>query len=182
MPWEELPDTDLMRLVRNRRKEAFEILVRRHQRSVVNFFRRLGVYNNAEDLAQETFLRLYRSRKKYKPTARFTTYLYTIARNVRIDMLRKLKRANEFNEKLKEEQTVYEQEHLDRREPEIDANELLMSLSEEMRSVVVLNIYQGLDYREIGRTLDIPVGTVKSRMFNAMQKMRSLINEKQRDK
>ncbi|MCK5850138.1 MAG: RNA polymerase sigma factor [Kiritimatiellae bacterium] len=176
--YESLSDAELMVLVKSRQKYAFSAIVKRHQNAMLNFFRHLGVYNDAEDLAQETFLRLFKYRNRYKPKAKFTTFLYMMARQVRIDMLRKLKRTNDLSKKLNEANVAAENEVFSGTEPDIDAEELLRSLPEGMRSVVVLNIYQGFRYQEIADVLEIPVGTVKSRMFNALRQMKALINDR----
>src|ERR1041385_5955906 len=87
-------DLELMRLAREGAREAFAALVRRHQRSLVAFFLRMGSdAAAAEDCAQETFLRLYRSLGTYSPLSPFLAFLYTIARNVGIDWLRRGRRA-----------------------------------------------------------------------------------------
>ena len=176
--YEALSDPELMDLVKSRQKDAFYTIVNRHQNAMLNFFRHLGVYNDAEDLAQETFLRLFKYRDRYKPKAKFTTFLYMMARQVRIDMLRKLKRKNDLSKKLNEANEAAEREVFSGKEPDIDAERLLKSLPDGMRSVVVLNIYQGFRYQEIADILEIPVGTVKSRMFNALRQMKTLINDR----
>lgn len=175
--YESMPDAELMAQVRRGRRDAFLTLVRRHEKPLLNFFRNLGVYNDAEDLAQDTFLRVYRYRKRYKPKAKFTTFLYLLARQVRIDMLRKLRRREELAGELREHAEADEAERRERREPETDVDELLQSLPDGMREVVVLNIYQGLRYQEISDVLDIPVGTVKSRMFHALRNMKERLEK-----
>jgi len=176
--YESMSDTQLMAEVKRGRKQAFVTLVRRHQSSLLNFFRNLGVYNDAEDLAQDTFLRLFKYRKRYQPKAKFTTFLFMIARQVRIDMLRKLKRREDLSEQFREKAEADEVERRERREPETDVDALLQSLPDAMREVVVLNIYQGLRYKEISQVLGVPVGTVKSRMFHALRNMRERLDKK----
>lgn len=175
--YESMSDAQLMAQIRRGRKDAFVTLVRRHQGALLNFFRNLGVYNDAEDLAQDTFLRLFRYRKRYRPKAKFTTFLYMIARQVRIDMLRKLKRREDLAGELREKAVADEVERRERREPETDTDALLESLPEAMREVVVLNIYHGLRYKEIADVLGIPVGTVKSRMFHALRNMKERLDK-----
>ena len=82
------PETDdfaLMARVRAGRADAFRTLVERHRRPLLNFFARMGASSHGEDLAQETFVRLWNYRKKYKPSAKFTTFLYTLARHAWLD-------------------------------------------------------------------------------------------------
>ena len=90
---EQLSDPDLMKRSAAGRQEAFETVVRRHQKPLLNFFRRMGAsYSEAEDMVQETFLRLFDYRFRYRPLAKFTTFLYRLASHVRVDGLRKLQR------------------------------------------------------------------------------------------
>lgn len=152
------------------RVEAFAPLVRKYQQSLVNFFRRLGVYTDAEDLVQETFLKVYRHRKRYRATAKFSTFLYRVARNVWVDWCRKIGRRRNLVEKLEKEAAQSpEQQSPD---AAMDVREAVAALPEKLRMVVVLSIYQGLKYEEIARVLGIPTGTVKSRMHLAMRHLK----------
>ncbi len=152
---------------------AFGALVTRHQKMLLNYFRRAGVPYDAEDLVQQTFLRLYRYRTRYTPRAKVTTFLFLLARQVWIDDLRKRKRAERLADALA-------------REPEpppgvadtrpgrgaLDVAGAVAALPEAMRQVVELGVYQDLPYAEVARILGIPAGTVKSRMFNAIRILR----------
>ncbi len=154
-------------------REAFGALVIRHQKMLLNYFRRAGVPYDAEDLVQQTFLRLYRYRSRYTPRAKVTTFLFLLARQVWIDDLRKRKRAERLADALA-------------REPEpppgiadarpgrggLDVAGAVAALPEAMRQVVELGVYQDLPYAEVARILGIPAGTVKSRMFNAIRILR----------
>jgi len=171
-----LSDEELMLRAGTGDQQAFSELVRRHQRPLVNFFCRMGVGRSAEDLAQETFIRLYRYRERYKATAKFTTFLYTVARHVRIDALRKKKRTEELHQAIRRETETPRPLVDSSEERKARAVEALASLSAEAREVVVLNIYQGLTYDEIAAALEIPTGTVKSRMFYAVRKMRKTLD------
>lgn len=160
-------------------REAFAEIVERYKNFLLNFFLRAGVNNDAEDLVQQTFLRLYRYRKNYKPTAKFTTFLFLLARQVRIDALRKEKRREELTVKLTEEapsdRTGKEQSPSDKVQSHLDLDHALQTLSDGLRSVIELGVYQDLPYAEISTILGIPVGTVKSRMFHALAKLRQVL-------
>lgn len=161
-------------------RDAFACLVRRHQQPLLNFFYRMGAYNDAEDLAQDTFVRLYRYRKRWRPRAKLTTFLYTLARHVWIDALRKRKRGEQFREQWKEHaDTVDEGGHAALR-ARLDVSQALAALPEKLRDVVVLSVYQGMRYRDIGAILKIPEGTVKSRMFLAMNRLKEVLGERAR--
>ncbi|MDD5706820.1 MAG: RNA polymerase sigma factor [Kiritimatiellae bacterium] len=160
-------------------RAAFETLVRRHQRPLLNFFLRMGVYTDAEDLVQQTFIRLYRYRQRYRPCAKFTTFLYLLARQVRIDELRRRRR----REKAIAALAAASDREAPSAPPEGQAGlddgvqRALSRLSERLRMVVVLGVLQERSYPEIADILRIPVGTVKSRMFNGLKELRRLLEE-----
>lgn len=168
-----------MAAVQAGRQDAFETLVRRHQQPLLNFFRRLGVYTDGEDLVQETFVRLFRYRKRYRPSAKFTTFLYTVARHVRIDLARKQGRLRLLQERAQQEAPTADDGGVAACQRSLDVDALLERLPDKLRSVVVLNVYQGLRYEDIARVLRIPEGTVKSRMFLALEKLREVTRDGQ---
>jgi len=153
---------------------AFERLVRRHQQPLLNFFLRSGVDWDAEDLVQQTFIRLYGYRQRYRPRAKFTTFLYLLARQVWIDELRRRRRRQRLREQAREQAelaaaaapAVADAGFSD------ELQQALGRLSPRHREVVVLGVLQELEYAEIARILKIPVGTVKSRMFNGLRDLR----------
>lgn len=153
-------------------REAFAALIRRHQRPLMNFFSRCGVYGDVEDLTQETFIRLYRYRSRYTPSAKFTTFLYLLARQVRIDALRRSQRRDVLHRKAAEEAPQEDLPSSASRGERLDAAQALASLPEPMREVVVLSVLQGLTQNEVAEVMGIPVGTVKSRLSTALQRMR----------
>jgi RNA polymerase sigma-70 factor (ECF subfamily) len=172
-------DIELMQAVRQDDRAAFAELVRRHQRMLLNYFLRSGVQSDAEDLVQQTFLRLYRYRHRYRPSAKFTTFLFLLARQVWIDELRRRQRRQRLQEGLTLEAEVAEEGAAAPPPADLEGEleRALASLSEGMRAVVVLGILQDLDYQQVADILKIPVGTVKSRMFNALRLMRAFLEE-----
>jgi RNA polymerase sigma-70 factor (ECF subfamily) len=169
-------DVDLMlRAARDDDRGAFAELVRRHQRPLMNFFARCGVYGDVEDLAQETFIRLYRYRSRYTPTAKFTTFLYLLARQTRIDALRRSQRRDALHDRVGAETPQEAEPTVVARGEGLDVSAALARLSEPMREVVVLSVMQGLTQNEVSDVLKIPVGTVKSRLFVALQRLREYL-------
>ncbi len=176
-----MDDAALMLRVRGDDRDAFAVLVKRHQKMLLNFFARSGVQYDYEDLVQQTFLRLYRYRERYQPTAKVTTFLFLLARQVWIDELRRRKR----HERLVDGLTA--EPHPEHVEPVaanagasggLDLEQALAALPEGLRQVVELGVYQDLPYAEVAEILAIPVGTVKSRMFNALAKLREFLDRK----
>ena len=172
------PDVSLMLEVGAGSHEALAELIRRHQQPLLNYFARMGAYLDGEDLVQETFLRVYRYREQYRPAARFKTFLYVLARHVWADRCRKLQRKERLFFWLRAEAEITEQAPPEAASSAaMDMQVLLKRLSPKLREVLVLNIYQGLRYQEIAEVLNVPLGTVKSRLNLALAAMRKLLDE-----
>ncbi len=172
---EDIIDKDLMVLASNGDQSAFGLIICRYQQALVNFFRKMGVNNDEEDLAQETFVKLFKFRDRYRPRAKFKTFLYFVARRIYVDYVRKRAREKTGVEGFVEHLEVTKETGDGSSARKAAAVEALQLLSEEMRSVVVMNIYQGLKYHEIAEVIEIPVGTVKTRMFYALRKLREVM-------
>ena len=170
---------------------AFDQLVRLYKDRVYAFVaRRLSDPIEAEDIAQEAFVRAYRHLPSFRGAASFQSWLHRIAGNLTIDSLRKRqRRGNQYSldAPLETEGGAVAREliappycepHKDLETAELrrEVHCAIRDLSPKLRAVVVLHELQGLNYREIAATLGCPVGTVKSRMFNARgQLKRSLL-------
>lgn len=147
------------------------------EKNLLNFFWRQGVSpSEGEDLVQETYMRLWNYRRSYKPTAKLSTFLFLLARQVRIDALRRQTSRSE-----REESWGRERPECDN-PPAFCAREdvrwAVAQLSEPLREVVELGVFQDLPYAEVGEILGIPVGTVKSRMSNALKKLKEVLDDK----
>lgn len=163
--------------------QAFAQLMRRWQGPIQNLCARmLGDAHRGEDLAQDTFARLFSKRKDYQPTGRFSTFLWRIALNLCYDELRRLKRRPETSLDAEGSESGEEAAELRGHEHTPDATLLqferselvrraVMELSEAYRSVVVLRHYENLKFREIAEVLGVPEGTVKSRMAEALTQL-----------
>jgi RNA polymerase sigma-70 factor (ECF subfamily) len=188
--WSGLGDAELIAFVKAGKLGAFTALVDRHQRSLINFFFHLGWDRQvAEDCAQEVFLRLYKHLGTYEPEAKFTTFLYRIARNLWIDRVRSAAVHGklvslEATSPGHEERTLRERvaggaptpvDILSRRETEDALKRAIELLPEEQKTVLVLSEMQGLKYQDIAAILEIPIGTVKSRMHTAMEKLKEMM-------
>lgn len=185
----ERSDTELMLELKHGNVNAFNELVTRHQEPLINFFFRLTWDHQAsEDHAQEVFLRVFRHAGTYEPQAKFTTFLYRIARNLWIDRTRS---AGAAPKTLSLDQATADddqrmsatlasdapgvEEEAENREMVEALRKAIERLPEEQRMVIVLAEHQGMKYEQISEVLDIPVGTVKSRMHAAVAKLRELM-------
>lgn len=153
-------------------RKAFEVLILRFQGTLLNFFRRLGAHSDeAEDAVQETFLRVHAYRERYKADAPFRTFLFTVARHAWLDLCRRRQRGERWGSASGAMETVECPRRMGADE-RMDLAEGLAELPEAQRSVLVMSLYGGLKYEEISEVLGIPVGTVKSRVFHALRKLR----------
>jgi len=182
-------DTELMLRVAAGDEAAFEPLVLRMLPRLVGYFRRLGADGAlAEDCAQDVFLKVYRARANYTARAKFTTYLFHVARNHWIDVYRHRKvgptiissdalrgdedgRAREF-----EGPSPVPGSQAGHAELLAALQRAVGTLGEEHREVFVLARIERLRYQEIGEILGIPVGTVKSRMHAAWRQIRDSLS------
>ena len=176
------PDAELMALSAKGETAAFAELVERYQNILLNFFMRRGVsWDDGQDLAQQTFLRLCNYRKKYTAQAKFTTFLFLLAGQVSVDFFRAEGRRRGLEEDLAHEAEVASDASpkqggapADSAAGE-DVRRAVARLSPALRDVVELGVFQDLPYADVGEILGIPVGTVKSRMFNALRKLKELL-------
>lgn len=162
-------------------RAAFETLVRRHQRPLVNhLFRLIGRRDDAVDLAQEVFIKVYVSLGSFDPRYRFTTWLYRIASNCAIDWLRRKRlptcslssaRPEDDRRDAPEEQYASDDPLPDQflRASEIKRrlDAALEELPPHYRQLILLRHRQHCRYDEIARILELPIGTVKNRIFRA---------------
>ena len=148
---------------------------RKYEQNLLNFFWRQGVSHfEGEDLVQETYLRLWNYRREYAPTAKLSTFLFLLARQVRIDALRRQTRRERREEDWGKEQPSAVPSAACERE---DVRWAVSRLSEPLREVVELGVFQELPYAEVAEILGIPVGTVKSRMSTAIRRLKEVFDD-----
>lgn len=192
-PVEEIPDEELMKFYAAGTVEAFEVLLKRHERGVFNFvYRSVGERSRAEDLTQEVFYRVIKSAPKYETSARFTTWLYTIARNLCIDRARRKSGKNEMSldrpmsgeDDDKTFLSTVSDQHaragnvtLLRKDFANRLQAALAELPEEQREVFLLREVEGLKFREIADVVGVSENTIKSRMRYAVQTLRGYLEE-----
>ena len=159
----------------------FEAFVTCETPTFLAFFGRLGATRGeAEDLAQEVFLKLFRTADNYRSRGRFAAYAFRVARNAWIDRRRRWAGQPEVEAVDLAHQGGEDEEPgagLARREEVARLRQALAALPEHHRLVFELGVVQELPYGEIAEALEIPVGTVKSRMFHAVRKLREVLEE-----
>jgi RNA polymerase sigma-70 factor (ECF subfamily) len=185
------PDEELIQLVEGGNDEAFEIIVGRFKSPILNFlYRMLGDSDAAEDLAQETFIRVYRNAGRYKQIAKFSTWIYTIAANLGKNELRNRARRQGVtwedvqNFDLKTECSAPMQLHspktdraVERKELRAALNRAIESLPARFRIPFVMRDVEGFAYEEIAKMLKLPKGTVKSRINRARLRFKEYMEE-----
>ena len=179
----DLPDAELMQLSAKGSELAFSELVRRYQDVLLNFFLRSAVsYNDGQDLAQRTFLRLWRYRKKYRAgEAKFTTFLFMLARQESIDFFRAETRRHAQEEALA--QAAAERvpaAGMGASEAGEAVRRAMGRLTPALREAVELVVFQDLPDAEAGEVRGVPLGTVKARIFNALKKLKEHLGHERR--
>lgn len=166
---------------------AFDLIVKRYKDQLLNFvYRFVGNQEEAEDIVQETFLRVYRKRKAYKRIAKFSTWIYTIAGNLSRTELRRRKRRKLFSvSDLGFEDKDYEiSDEVYNPESQVDGmlqEEIIQreinNLSPKFRQVIILRDVQELSYEEISKIIKVPIGTVKSRVNRGRLKLQARLQD-----
>jgi len=174
-------DAGLVAQARQGDEAAFEQLVRRHQRYVLNLaYRVLGDYAEAEDVAQEAFVRAWRGLSGFRGQARFTTWLYRIVHNLCLNRLPGLRRELlqvELLEEVLDDPAPSPPDLFEARERVAFLHAELDRLPEKYRLVLTLRYLQGLSYAEIAAALDVPMGTVKTHLHRARRLLREQLRQ-----
>ena len=163
--------------VKNGDTEAFERLVTIHQGAVIGTVAKmLGDATEAHDVAQQVFIRIWKSAARYEPKAKFTTWLFTITRNLVFNETRRRsrrqtvssdEREDEYELQIADPEASGPSENLERKELMQAIDEAIQSLPEKQRLAVVLRRYEGMPYEEIAKVLKTSVSSVKSLLFRA---------------
>jgi len=185
------PDVRLMLEVRDDNAAAFEELVSRYQMRLIAVFENtVGRQGQAEDLAQEVFLRIYRARKTYVAGARFSTWLYRIAHNVGSNARRSLARRHEVNvvsqstgqmsvqpltQMAKEASALMPARQLDEVERAEIVRAAMESLNQRQRMALMLSKFEGMSYDEIASSMDLSVSAIKSLLSRARVNLREIL-------
>ncbi len=177
-------DAELMLRVKDGDGASFGVLLEKHRLSVIHFLYRM-VQNHAvaEELAQEVFLRVYRSRSTYEPTAKFTTWLFRIATHLALNALRDGKH-EKLQERLDDTSGDVPARQVSDKQPTVEASmvyesrleevrQAVATLPEKQRAAVLMHKYQEMEYSQIARVLNCSESAVKSLLFRAYESLRA---------
>jgi RNA polymerase sigma-70 factor, ECF subfamily len=184
-------DAEVMLRVKAGDESAFDYLVQKYRRPLVSFMYRMARNAAAaEDLAQEVFLRVYRSRQTYEASAKFTTWLYRIATNLAVNHARDTRHERpEVTVSLDEpdeetgttldlaDSTVTAEESLVRRERMLAIRAKVEALPERQKLAVIMHKYQQMDYKQIADVLKLSESATKSLLFRAYETLREQLKE-----
>ena len=174
-------ETELVNRAQSGDRNAFSELVRNHAQGVMNvIYRMCGDVHIAEDAAQETFIQAWLHLSAYRPHTSLRNWLYRIAVNAATDMLRKEKRIlpNSMEDLQLTDERPGPELLVSEREQILQLQKAVLALPEASRAVLVLREYEGLSYNEISSTLDIPIGTVMSRLNYARKLLKEKLEQK----
>jgi RNA polymerase sigma-70 factor, ECF subfamily len=162
------PDPELIRAAGAGDVAAFEELVRAYQAHVWRFLRHLlGDPTLAEDVTQETFVRVYRKLSGFRFRSKFSTWIFSVARNAGIDAIRSRQRQDRLIQIVEPPAP----QRAGSGEVKVEVEAALQSLSPKLREAFILIEALGLTYREAGQAIGVPEGTVKSRVFHAREQL-----------
>jgi RNA polymerase sigma factor (sigma-70 family) len=180
-----MTDHQIMQEVREGQVEKLAILFERHHVSLFNYFLRLtGNRAAAEDLVQDVFTRILKYRATYRGEDRFVVWMFKIARNAHIDLLRRQKPALPLDEQFEEplDTELRPEDRLARDEDAALVATALARLAPRKKEILVLSRFQNMKYREIAELLECPVGTAKAMVHRAVQELgeiyQGLVREK----
>lgn len=159
-------------------RQAFGELVYLHQKGMINVvFRLCGERELAEDAAQEAFIRAWQKLPSYRPAASFRSWLYRIATNIAIDVLRREKQMVDVDKIQILDPSKGAEEKIIQHQKGERVQAAVLALPEASRKVLVLREFQNFSYQEIAETLEIPMGTVMSRLNYARKSLRKSLKK-----
>ena len=170
---------------------AFNQILEKYQRPIINFiYRFVGSKGEAEEITQEVFLRIYLARGHYRVRAKFSTYIYRIARNLSLNALRKKRpqivsldepisgENGEIKRELPDSRQISPAESLEKKEIQLLVKKALDSLPQPQKTAIILNRYNELSYKEIGRIMNLSLPAVKSILHRAKESLKKKLKSK----
>lgn len=177
-------DAELMLRVKEGDGASFAVLLDKHRSSVIHFlYRMIQNHAVAEELAQEVFLRVYRSRESYEPTAKFTTWLFRIATHLALNSIRDRKNER-LQERLDDNPEDVPSKQVSDKRPNVESallyearleevREAIAALPEKQRAAVLMHKYEEMEYSQIAKVLQCSESAIKSLLFRAYETLRA---------
>ena len=177
-------DAELMLRVKEGDGASFAVLLDKHRSSVIHFlYRMIQNHAVAEELAQEVFLRVYRSRESYEPTAKFTTWLFRIATHLALNSIRDRKNER-LQERLDDNPEDLPSKQVSDKRPNVESallyearleevREAIAALPEKQRAAVLMHKYEEMEYSQIAKVLQCSESAIKSLLFRAYETLRA---------
>jgi RNA polymerase sigma-70 factor, ECF subfamily len=174
-----ISDAECVQNLQRGQTDAFEILIRRHEKTIFNLvYRMLGDYDEAAEVSQEAFLSAYRAIGTFRGDSNFSTWLYRIALNHATTRRKTLNTRQQRNVSMENTEPVSDPqpgpaETMEKKEIRERVQQALNSLEPDDATVILLRDLQDVPYEEVARVLEIPIGTVKSRLHRARQALKA---------
>ncbi|HHX18524.1 MAG TPA: sigma-70 family RNA polymerase sigma factor [Clostridium sp.] len=191
MSEKEACESQLIKEAKSGNVEAFEELIKQNEKKVFNIaYKMMGNYDDANELAQEAFIKAYKSINKFKGDSLFSTWIYRITTNVCLDELRKRKNKKviSLNEHIKyndeeikpqvKDERPGPEKIFEKKETKNLINQCIESLPADYKTVIILRDIEGFTYEEIAKIINCPEGTVKSRISRARKALRDIFKNK----
>ncbi len=178
-----LTDEELVARVLSGEQEAFSLIVERYQNQIFSLaFRLGGDYDEARDMAQDAFLRIYQELRSFDPSRRFFPWMYRVAHNTCINALHKKPKPmadiDEIADFTPAEEGLGSPEHnFEQKEQARLLREALAELPDQFREPIFLKYMEGLSYKEIAERLDLPVSTIETRLYRGRQMLQKLLQK-----
>jgi RNA polymerase sigma-70 factor (ECF subfamily) len=169
-------ESDLVALAQQGDRTAFGDLVYLHRQGVINVvYRMCGDAELAEDTAQEAFIRAWKNLHRYQPQSPFRNWVYRIATNAALDVLRRQREMVNIEDLPLKSHRANPESAAETQEQAVFIQQAVLDLPEASRLVIILREYEDFSYREISETLNIPIGTVMSRLNYARKQLRQTL-------
>ena len=185
-------DEELMSSCRDGDEGAFEVLYRRYERPILSFvYRMTNSTSDAEDLCQETFLRVVRAKRRYRANGKFKTWLFRVALNLCRDRMRRMKfrshgsldnpEISQDGEDNRPDKGIFDPspdpaKRAEKEEMKSLVRQAFTALTQDQRTAVILRQYHALKFQEIAEIMKFPVGTVKSLNYRGQQKLLEILS------
>ncbi len=183
-------DSELMLRVKKGEISVFNQILEKYQQPIINFvYRFVGSKGDAEEITQEIFLRIYLARGRYRPQAKFSTYIYRVARNLSLNALRRKRpqiisldepiagENGEIKRELADSRQISPAEALKKKEIQLLVKKAIASLPLPQKTAIILNRYNDASYEEIGKIMNLSLSAVKSLIHRAKEKLKEKLTK-----